>query len=293
MSDLEQSAPEQNSEATASEASNEVIDNEHEQQSTGEDSQEQTEAEEDAELDVDGVKLNVPKSVAEKLKAERLMHQDYTRKTQELAEERRSLAAAREQRQQEDQADFAERARAHQITEALKQYERIDWSAAWDEDPVAAGKAQAQIQSMQNEYARINGSIAQRQQQRAMNEQQETAKQVQEAEAYVTREIPGWTSKRGEELKEFAIAQGLDLSADTARLLVKNPSLFKIIHKAALFDQLEKKQSAKPAPAAPPAKPITRIGSKAPTGQVDPSKMSADQWRDWREQQLASKRKNR
>jgi hypothetical protein len=290
MSDMEQSADTQNSEATVSEADNEVIDNETEQ-STGEDSQEQTEAEEEAELDVDGAKLKVPKSVAEKLKAERLMHQDYTRKTQELAEERKALAAAREQRQQEDTSDFNERSRAHQIAETLRQYEQVDWQAAWDQDPIAAGKAQAQIQAMLNEKTRLEGSIAQRQQHRAMSEQQEIAKQVQEAEAYVQREIPGWTEKRGEELKQFAASQGMEMTQDTARLLIKNPALLKIMHKAALFDQMEKKQTAKAPPPAPPAKPITRIGSKAPTGQVDPNKLSAEEWREWRERDLANKRK--
>lgn len=290
MSDMEQSADTQNSEATVSDADNEVIDNEAEQ-STGEDSQEQTEAEEEAELDVDGAKLKVPKSVAEKLKAERLMHQDYTRKTQELAEERKALAAAREQRQQEDASDFNERSRAHQIAETLKQYEQVDWQAAWDQDPIAAGKAQAQIQAMLNEKTRLEGSIAQRQQHRAMSEQQEIAKQVQEAEAYVQREIPGWTEKRGEELKQFAAAQGVELNPETARLLIRNPALLKVMHKAALFDQMEKKQTAKAPPPAPPAKPITRIGSKAPTGQVDPNKLSADEWREWRERDLANKRK--
>lgn len=290
MSDMEQSADTQNSEATVSDADNEVIDNETEQ-STDEDSQEQTEAEEEAELDVDGAKLKVPKSVAEKLKAERLMHQDYTRKTQELAEERKALAAAREQRQQEDASDFNERSRAHQIAETLKQYEQVDWQAAWDQDPIAAGKAQAQIQAMLNEKTRLEGSIAQRQQHRAMSEQQEIAKQVQEAEAYVQREIPGWTEKRGEELKQFAAAQGVELNPETARLLIRNPALLKVMHKAALFDQMEKKQTAKAPPPAPPAKPITRIGSKAPTGQVDPNKLSADEWREWRERDLANKRK--
>jgi hypothetical protein len=290
MSDMEQSADTQNSEANASDTSNEVVDNENEH-SSDQDSQEQTEQEETDEIEVDGEKFALPKTAAEKLKAERLMHADYTRKTQEIAEERKALATQREQRQQEDASDFAERSRAHQIAETLKQYEQVDWQAAWDQDPIAAGKAQAQIQAMQSEHARLHGSIAQRQQHRAMNEQQEIAKQVQEAEAYVAREIPGWTEKRGEELKQFAASQGFELNQDAARMLIKNPALFKIMHKAALFDQMEKKQTAKPAPAAPPAKPITRIGSKAPTGQVDPNKLNADQWREWREQDLANKRK--
>jgi len=290
MSDMEQSAAEQNSEAQAAEAENEVISDETEG-STEQDSQEQPEQEETDEIEVDGEKFALPKTAAEKLKAERMMQADYTRKTQEIAEERKALAAQREQREQEDASDFEERSRAHQLAETLKQYEQVDWQTAWDQDPIAAGKAQAQIQAMQNEYARLNGSIAQRQQHRAMSEQQEIAKRVQEAEAYVQREIPGWTEKRGEELKQFAASQGLELNQKTARMLIENPALLKIMHKAALFDQVEKKQTAKPAPPAPPAKPITRIGSKAPTGQVDPSKLSADEWREWRERDLANKRK--
>jgi len=289
MSDMEQSADQQNSEAQSGNEI-EVVD-QHESESSEQDSQEQTEQEELDELEVDGAKFQVPKSAAEKLKAERMMHADYTRKTQEVAEERKAIAAEREQRQQEDASDFAERSRAHQIAETLKQYEQVDWQAAWDQDPIAAGKAQAQIQAMLNEQARLNGSIAQRQQQRAMSEQQAIAKRVQEAEAYVAREIPGWTEKRGEELKAFATSQGVELNQSMAKVLIENPALLKIMHKAALFDQMEKKQTAKPAQPAPPAKPITRIGSKAPTGQVDPSKLSADEWREWRERELANKRK--
>jgi len=296
MSDMEQSADVQNSDAEVADSSNEseqVIGNETDQSSDA-DSAEQSTDEEMEEIEVDGVKFDMPKAQAEKLKAERMMHADYTRKTQEAAEMRKAIEAEREQYQQRvaaDQQDFTDRAKLHQINETLQQYGQVDWQAAYDQDPIAAGKAQAQIQQLTNERSRLEGSIAQNQQRRALDEQQSTAKQVQDAEAYVAREIPGWTEQRGEEIKKFAAAQGFDLNPETARMLIKNPALFKIMHKAALFDQLEKKQVAKPAAPAVPVKPVTRIGAKSPSGQVDPNKMSADQWREWREQELAKKHK--
>lgn len=291
MSDMEQSVAEPNSEAEVVEPQGEEHISNDEANTSNEDSQEQPTDEELAEIEVDGVKFDMPKAQAEKLKAERMMQADYTQKTQAHAERVRAFEAEQQQRVEADQRDFVERAKLHQIDDTLKQYSQVDWQAAYDQDPIAAGKAQAYIQQLNGERARLEGNIAQNQQQRALSEQQSTAKQVQEAEAYVSREIPGWTEARGEQLKNFAAAEGLQLTPEVAKVLIKNPAFFKIMNKAEMFNQMEKKQSVKTAPPSAPSKPITRVNVKGTSGQVDPNKMSADEWRVWRDSQIAQKRK--
>jgi SET domain-containing protein len=47
----------------------------------------------DEEDEIEGVKLRGKKEALERIKAERLMQADYTRKTQEVAEQRRTIEA--------------------------------------------------------------------------------------------------------------------------------------------------------------------------------------------------------
>jgi hypothetical protein len=58
---------------------------------------------------------------------------------------------------------------------------------------------------------------------------------------------------------------------------IQNPALIKIMHKAELFDQLEKKQTTKPDSARAPA-PVTRVGASRATAAKDPSKMTDAEW---------------
>src|SRR5689334_7489204 len=106
MSDMEQPGSTQDSGAAESTAVEDqildAVDNDQ-QGDTGEDSQEQTEAEEFGEIEVDGKKIELPKSAAEKLQAERMMHANYTQKTQALAEERRAFEAQSSEQQKQQQ----------------------------------------------------------------------------------------------------------------------------------------------------------------------------------------------
>ena len=92
----------------------------------------------DLEDEVDGVKLRGKKDALEKLKAERLMQADYTRKTQEVAEQRRTFDAEREQFQraaQTHQQYLREIGQLTGIDERLAQFSQVNWQALTDQDP--------------------------------------------------------------------------------------------------------------------------------------------------------------
>lgn len=250
------------------------------------DSQEQTE-EEDDEIEVDGKKFALPKSAAAKLNAERLMQADYTQKTQAVAEERKAIAAEREavqRHQQQAQQFISELAKVTAIDEQLAQYHNLDWTSLIDEDPQGAMKLQQQQRTLEAQRAQVAQAITQKQNEHALNEQQAIAKQVQEAEAYMAREIPGINPERVAAIQKYATTHGID-ERTFFQTIVKQPQFAVAMHKAELFDQLAKKQTAKPqAPAAPPA-PVTRVGAARAAAKVDPAKMSDAQWYAQRERE--------
>lgn len=302
MTIVEQSADAQNSDSSQPTAGNaepsndlqqQLIDDLNSDEQNAGDSQEQTQAEEQDEIEVDGEKFSLPKTAAEKLKAERMMHADYTRKTQAHAEQVRAENERHQKRTADFEQDFADRARLHGINDTLKQYGQVDWRQAWETDPVAAGQAQAQYQALMHEQRSLEGSIAQKQQNRALEEQQEIAKLTQDAEAYVAREIPGWTQQRGEELKHFAESQGITMNMQVARTIIENPAFLKIMHKAALFDQLEKgqvKQPPKLVQNQPQVKPVPRVGASTARVDKDPTQMSDAEFAAYRRKVSSNRR---
>jgi hypothetical protein len=283
MDELEQLAgtPDSDAAAAAAEDHDHAVE-QHDDQVDNPDSQEQPE--EDDEVEIGGKKVAMPKSIAAEVKAGMMRNADYTQKTQAVAAERKAVEAEREQvRQQaaQQQQYVKEVAKVHALDDQLEQYKQVDWNKLSDEDPVTAQKLHFQYQALQQQRQQAAEAVTQKQHEHALAEQQNLAKQVQEADTYFKREIPGWSDERSTRLQQFAVEQGIP--ADTLALaVVKNPALAKVLHKAELFDQLEKKQSAKPkTPAAPPA-PVTRVGAARATAAKDPSKMTDAEWAQWR-----------
>lgn len=281
MDELEQSAELPNSDAAhdaAAEDHTEAADQHDDQDESGS----QEEPEEDEEIEIGGKKVAMPKSIAAEIKA------DYTQKTQAVAAERKAVEAEREQvRQQAEQSQqyIKEVAKVHALDDQLEQYKALDWNALSDEDPAGAQKLHFQYQALQQRRNEAAQAVTQKQNEHALNEQQATAKQVQEAEAYVQREITGWTPERGSVVNAYATAEGMKMDQALAKLIIQQPALLKIMDKAEKFDQLVKKQATKPkAPTAPPA-PVTRVSAGRATAAKDPAKMTDAEYFKHREEQ--------
>lgn len=242
----------------------------------GQDSQEQTGTEEFGEIEVDGKKFELPKPIAEKLQAERMMNADYTQKTQALAEQRRQFEAQSAEQQRQQQEYVQDYAKVVAIDDQLAAYNQLDWQELIANDPQQAMIYQQQQRTLESQRAQAIQAVTQKQQQFALNEQQAFAKRVQEANDYVQREIPGWSSGRDVELHKYVEANGVSKTV-LGPLVVKHPALLKIIHKAELYDRQAKKATAKPAPPVQD-KPVTRVGASRGAVQRDPSKMSDADW---------------
>ena len=102
------------------------------------------------EIDYEGEKYKVPA----KLKEAFLRQADYTRKTQEVAEQKRDIerqAAEVQQRAQFNQQHVQDVAKVMAIDEQLAKYQGLDWNAITDADPVQAMKLDRQMRELQQQ----------------------------------------------------------------------------------------------------------------------------------------------
>jgi hypothetical protein len=287
MDELEQPVETLDSDAAAAAA--EDHDQKADQHDGQSDAASQEQAEDDEEVEIGDKKFALPKSAAAELKAGMMRNADYTQKTQAVAAERKAVETEREQVRQhaeQQQQYIKEIAKVTAIDDQLSEYAKLDWSALSDQDPVGAQKLHFQYQALQQQRAQAADAVTRKQHENALAEQQELAKQVQDADAYFKREIPGWSNERSDRLQKFAVEAGLPSGEKLAKMVIQNPALAKVLHKAELYDQLEKKQGAKQQtkPAAPPA-PVTRVSASRATAAKDPDKMPMEDWVKWRAEQ--------
>lgn len=240
----------------------------------------------DEEIDYEGEKFKVPK----KLKDAFLRQQDYTQKTQTVAEERKAVEAERESIKQQAQANqqyLAEVAEAVALNKQVEQLQKINWQELIETDPVQAMKLDRQMREAAAMRDQLAQSITQRQQQQALQTQQEAAKRMQEAEATLSREIPNWSSPETKQ-KLWKAGEALGIPKETLAT-VQELWIVRALNKAAQYDQLIAKQTTKPKPEAQ-EKPVTRIAATKAVATKDPDKMSTEDWLKWRNSQIKRNR---
>ena len=176
-------------------------------------------------------------------------HSDYTRKTQELAEERRNIEAAEVQYQSEFAAMQQER---QQYVEAvsqtiqnsmagLQQYSDIDWPALKEQDPIEYITKRDEYREIQ-ENVRANQHKMQVEQHKLVSEQkQERDHMLQEEHGRLLEKMPEWgepaeQKRLAKDLRDYAINQGF--LEDEINSLVDHRSLV-VLSKALKYDALQ------------------------------------------------------
>lgn len=235
--------------------------------------------------ELEGVKVRGKKDLIEKIKSERLMQADYTRKTQEVAEQRKAIEAQREEvaRQVQMAQQFSEEiGAAKAIDMRLAQFQQVNWDQLEQSDPAQAMRLQREMRDLQTARGQIAQSIAAKQQARTLAEQQEIAKQVQEGAAVLAREIKGWGPEKAAEVKNFATSLGFSEAQVSG---ITDPRLVKVLHDAMTLHKLRETAKTRHKPA-PQEAPVTRISAPKAAANRDPDKMSTGEWLKWREAQL-------
>ena len=221
-----------------------------------EETQDEPQATEDAapeaaadEIDFDGKKLAIPpgtppelvasvKSLANDLKA------DYTRKTQEVAEQRKSIATRSEAIQQQEvmlSANFQKAVEYKAVQERLQQFEQIDWSSLVDQDPAQATKLNLAFQGLQRQASAMHRELQQSEAQRQQALAQHQQSLVEQGQRELAKRIPKWSGEIAKGVSETALSYGF--SQDELSAIV-DPRIVHAMHDAM---QWKKLQAQKPA----------------------------------------------
>lgn len=251
------------------------------------------EAVEEVEFDFGGNKLRIPKGtlpdeIAEKLDAfTKGTWSDYTRKSQEVAEQRKALQAEAEYvarvktLSDEGQRAFA---RGLQLREEVEQLAKVDLRALWQSNPDQARQVSDLLAQKQLEFQRAVSKVSEYEAQVTRAEQEATARREQDGREYVSKTVKGWSDAHAAEAVAYAVKHGVP--EEQAKNWARFPREAVWAWKAAQFDKLQAQAKAPPKPAAPPAAPVAAVKGRPAPAAPDPDAMSDDQWLKWRNAQL-------
>lgn len=229
------------------------------------------------EVDLDGQKYRVPKA----LKPALMMHADYTRKTQEVAAARQALETERQTlaQQAEVRAAFVEdHAQVLALKAQIDAYSEVDFDAWLDQDPIEAQKALQRLHKLERAHSEAQSGLQTKMQQRASDEQQETAKRIREGYAQLPTVIPGFTPELEREIASYGRSAGF--TPQELAEAVADPRNIKVLHLAMIgAKSLQQQQTAKKLAKQQDVQPAKVVGGKTPTStsKVD-DRLSTEEW---------------
>lgn len=237
------------------------------------------------EVEYEGKKYALPPELKDAI----LRQADYTRKTQELAQTRQQAEqtfAQQQARIEAERANIQAVARLTALDERLQQYAGVDWDSLSQSNGELAQREFMKYQQLKDSRAQFVTQIQQHEGQRAMQEQQETARQLQEANEALSREIKGWSPDYAQSLREVAKSLG---AKEEQLNGIREPWIVKALHAQKVLAEMTKKAgTAAPAVTAKPVRTITGGNAK---GTVDPDKMSIEDWMRHEQRRTAAARR--
>ncbi len=249
----------------------------------------------DDEIEVTGKKYRVPKELSAHLKEleqGNLRQDDYTRKTQTAAEKVREVEAraqALQARENFNQQHIQAVAEIIGIDKQLAAFQKLDWNAITDAEPVQAMKLERQMRELQQQKTQLVHGIEQTRLQQDHSAQQAAARRKQESVAQLQKEIKGFgTPEVARELYEAGTRHGIKPD-EWDRL--DDPRIYKLIHIANQYDKLIAKQKTEAKPKPAEVVPINRVspGAGAVKKSITDPKLSVADFIKQRNDQLRRK----
>jgi len=265
----------------------------------------QPDAEDDdlEEFEWEGKKARIPAE----FKAGLMRQDDYTRKTQAVADERKALEAKAQtvaQQAEEAEALKADYGKVHALDLQVKAFEAINWDeldreAAASEDPISA---QAEINKLERQYRRLvaerdgaqkdlDGKVSERRLQserEAATATQETFRQLSDPKTG----IKGWGQAKAEALVDLAKSEGVT-DAEIKQADARTWKLLDRLHRAET--QLKQTSKASQHVTAQGVQPATTVKASATpharkTTDASGDGLSADEWAKRERERTAARR---
>jgi hypothetical protein len=214
------------------------------------------------EVEYEGELYQVPP----KLKEGIIRHQDYTRKTQEVAEQRRMVEyKQKELMLAESDRKFSEAARTEtselaQIDAQLRQYSAVDLRQLSMED---AFRVKMEVDTLKEKRQALDSTLQQKYQQWQQEVQKSHQELIQHGLEAVKKAIPNFSADTVKEIQEAAVRDGYSESEVQSIL---DPRYVKTLWKAAQYDKLVSQRNNGKA-AVQKAPPIQKVTPSNPMSQ--------------------------
>lgn len=211
------------------------------------------------EIEWKGKQIKVPKGAA-------MMQADYTRKTQELAEQRRAVEATLAQASQVSQAERQLEGQFVALQQTIASYQDIDWQTWVEQDPVAAQKARFELDDLRAQAQRVASQHQQVSTQRQALTQQQIAQRIAQGQRELAERIPNWG--REVQTKLVEVGQTAYRFSPDELNAIDDPRMIEVLHDAYQYRQMKQaeKQRAKVA-AKTAVKPVPVLkGNSAKVG---------------------------
>ena len=175
---------------------------------------------------------------------------DYTKKTQELAEERRNIESGMEQYKSELAGLQQERQQyvdaltqvIQSSTAGLETYSNVDWAALKEEDPIEYITKRDEYREMQERVRSQQHTMQIEQQKQAAQMQQVKKQLLHDEHSKLVEKVPEWGQPDSQkamaiEIRDYALEQGF--SSEEISSLVDHRSLV-VLMKAQKYDAMKK-----------------------------------------------------
>lgn len=224
-------------------------------------------------IEHDGRTYSVPAA----LKDSFLRNADYTQKTQALAKDRRALEA----RDAAARQHIREYARLLVLNDQIQAYDAVDWAAFQQSDPQGAQREWRNLALLKEKRAGAVEDFQHREQLRALDQQRERARQVEEGHAVLARDLPEWTEDMARKIVDF----GANKYGFTAQEIagVVDPRMVCVLHDAMCHHHAgTMRTKVAEIEAAQRTRPAQELRAGGATTPKDPSKMTIAQYHAWR-----------
>lgn len=223
------------------------------------------------EVEYEGQKYKVPAPLKEGV----LRQSDYTRKTMDLAEQRKAFETERDALKQtatRTQEEFAAHVQLAQLQDHVRQLEQMDITGMSQEQINAA---RLDLQDATRRRDGLVSALQRHEAQKAHTQSDQIAKLREECLANVAKEIPNFNDARRTELDTLAVKVGA--SPDEVASITE-PYAYKLLHYADIgLKFIERQRKAAMMKAAQAGNPATKVEG-AGGGSKPPEEMSMEEY---------------
>jgi hypothetical protein len=206
--------------------------------------EEPTEEAEAEEVEFDGKRLAIPKNTPPELvsavkKMADDLKADYTRKTQEAAEEKRTVAIKAQAVQAQEQllnANFQRAVALKAAQDKLSQYDKLDWQSIAQQDPAQATQLNLAQQQLSREVQKLYAEWQHGESERARITDAQRRQAIEEGQRELQKHIPKWSPEVQKAIAENTKSYGY---TDEELASVTDPRLVRVLHDALQWKKLQ------------------------------------------------------